>query len=91
MTTRTRGDGELRWSSYGDNGHWRAWATALYPDDKMPPYYRISKFGPKSAWRRVELIRPARVSVSTRIILIGDAPNLAKAKVKAQINYDRRR
>lgn len=84
--SRTR-DGQLHWTSH-DLG-WRAWATELYPDDPMPPYYQLTKVATNQAVRTIALFRP-RGKYGDKRAEIGIAGNLAEAKAKAQEDYERR-
>lgn len=84
----TRQDGMLHWGSVGD-GNWRAWAPDLYPDDKMPPYYRLTKVVANKVWRRIDLYRP-RGEPGAQHVEIGSANTLSEAKLKAQEDYEQR-
>lgn len=77
---------ELAWHRKpGQQVH--AWASALYGDDPLPPFYRIAKASDRMAVRIVELLRgmPGH-RVAERV---GVANSLREAKTMAQVHYNR--
>lgn len=68
----------------------RAWATKLNPEDRLPPYYRITKVAKNQTSRRIDLVRPRASNDGHGVIEVGVGDNLKDAKQRAQEDYERR-